>query len=225
MKFDYTYIVLFGHPVFEPMVLLTNTIFFLLSFYFFKKLAKVDQPYGRQMAWFILMLGTSTFFGAIGHAVHYMLGDLFFNTVFFISKSTSLVSVYFCFKAAYCYYSEKPDKRLINTVLGLVIALILFNLVQGTFILIEIIGGLVLIYSLVMHILMYKRTHERGSRLIITGILISFLSLFVHLFKISLHENFNNKDLAHTIMIITLFFVGNGAILNAKALDNEAKVN
>lgn len=173
------------------------------------------------MGWFLVMLGASSLFGAVCHAVHYQLGDQFFNNVFFISKSLSLVSVYFCFRAPYSYYTPKPDKRIIYTVLTAVIALMLFNLVKGTFVLIEIIGGVVLIYSLVIHILVYKRTHEKGSRLIITGIFISFLSLIVHLFKISLHEWFNNKDLAHTIMVVTIFFVGNGALLNAKALDEK----
>ena len=221
LNFDYTYIVLFGHLLFEPMVMLTNLIFFILSVYFFNTLKKSVHPYGRQMGWFILFLGTSSVFGAICHVVHYQLGDMFFNTTFFISKTLSLASIYYCFRAPYSYYTARPNKYVINTALAVIIGLMVFNFVQGTFALIEIIGGVVLIYSLVIHILVYKKTHERGSRLIIAGILISFLSIIVHLFKVSLHEWFNNKDLAHTIMIITLFFVGKGAVLNAKALDEK----
>jgi len=208
--------------MFEPMVMLTNIIFFALAIYFFNKLKNSVEPYGRQMGWFLLLLGTSALFGAVCHVVHYQLGDRFFNTVLFISKTLSLASVYFCFRAPYSYYAIKQNKYLINTVLALIISLVLFNLVYGTFALIEIIGGIVLIYSLVVHILVYRKTHERGSRLIITGIFISFLSIIVHLFKISLHEWFNNKDLAHTIMNITVFFVGKGAILNARKLDAKA---
>jgi hypothetical protein len=208
------------------MVVFTNFIFLVLAVCFFSGLIRHSrQPYARQMAFFILTLGISTGFGAVAHGAHYLLGSLFFDTVFFLSNAFSLFSVYFCFRASYTYYTPVSNKYIIGVVIGWIAVMMAFSLFKGEFLLIKIHAGIVLIYALAVHYLVYRRTHEKGSRIIIIGILISFLSIIVHSFKISLSEWFNYKDIAHAIMIITLSVIYCGVRLNVKALDEKAAMH
>lgn len=205
------------------MVILTNITLFILSAYFFVKLKNSEHLYSRQMAWFMFTLGISSCFGAVAHAVHYQLGEPFFKTAFFLTNAFSLISIYYCFRAAYTYYTDSQNKYVISFVLIWIAALMVLSLMKGEFLLIKIHAGIVLIYSLSVHYLVYRKTRERGSRIIVTGILISFLSILVHSVKFSFGEHFNYKDIAHVIMIITLILIYRGVLLNVDELEEEEK--
>jgi hypothetical protein len=218
LNFDYTYIVLGGYPVFEPMILLTNTVFFLISLYFFFKLKRIPGTYSRQMKLFLLALGVSTFFGALAHAVHYQLGVGTFRVLFSLVGLFSMLSMYYCFRAAYTVHLDgapASPKWIMGVIIYILLALIV-SLATGSFRLIEINGGLALLFSLWAHYKLYARTRGKGSFLVITGIIISMLSIVAHLAKISFHEYFNHKDVAHVIMIAALLFIGRGALLNSR---------
>jgi len=232
MNFDYTYIILFGFRIFEPMVIVTNALFFTLCALYFKRLNKSAHPYAIQMGWFMLMLGTSSVFGAIGHAVHMQLGEIFFKTVLFIMNAFSLLSIYFCFRAAYTYINlnKTPSKKYVYLVMAWVLMLLIACGIQENFALIKIHAGIVLVYSLIVHYLVYKRTQDVGNKMVVTGILISFLSITVHSLKLSIHEWFNHKDLAHVIMIVSLIVIYRGASrivqkLPAKSAEILNKIN
>lgn len=221
LNFDYTYIVLFGHVIYEPLTILTNLVFFALTVFCFRQLNDSPQRYAKQMAWFLLTLGIGSCFGALAHGVHFQLGALFFKTIFFLTNAFSLISIYFCFRSAYTYYTDEPNKYVISFVVIWVAILMVSSLIKGEFLLIKIHAGIVLMYSMAAHYLVYRKTRERGSRIIVTGILISFLSIIVHSLKISFGEHFNYKDIAHVIMIITLIFIYKGAALNIDELERK----
>jgi hypothetical protein len=206
------------------MVILTNLVLFFLSVIFYKKLKGFESAYGLQMGTFMLLMGVGSLFGALAHAVHYQLGVSFFNTIFFITNAFSLFSIYYCFKAAYTYShpSSAPPAKYVYLVLVWIIILLLISLVDGNFLLIKIHAGLVLIYSLSVHVISFVRHREPGSRLVATGIIISFFSIIVHSLKFSFDEWFNYKDIAHVIMIISLMIIYRGAKLNASRLTVSA---
>ena len=83
MKFDYTYILLGHFKVYEPMIILTNAIFFILCLMFYRRLSLFNHEYARQVAVFMLMLGMSSVFGAIGHSVHLNWENCFLKRWFF----------------------------------------------------------------------------------------------------------------------------------------------
>ncbi len=221
MNFDYTYLRIFGWQVFEPMVILTNGIMFLISLYCFRKLISYRHHYPRQMAWFILILGISGCFGAAAHAVHYQLGAGFFNTVFFISNMLSLVSIYFCFRGSYTYFNigrhQVSNKAVIGLVMTWIGILLVITFLSNKFLLIKIHAGIVLIYALAVHYLAYRK-NDRGSGVIALGIVISFFSILVHSLKFSFDEWFNYKDIAHVIMIISMIIIYRGIKINADNL-------
>ena len=218
MNFDYTYIVLSGFPVFEPMILLTNTVFFLISIYFFYRLRRIPGAYPHQMKMFLLTLGVSTFFGALAHAVHYQLGMGTFRVLFSLMGLFSMLSMYYCFRAAYTVSLDgaAPSARWINGVIIYILFALVVSLATASFRLIEINGGLALLFSLWMHYRSYSRLGGRGNFLVIMGIIISMLSIVAHVAKISFHEYFNHKDVAHVIMIVALLFIGRGALLKGR---------
>lgn len=197
----------------------TNLLFMVLSIIFYFSIARSSQPYARQMALFILFLGISSGFGAVSHGAHYAFGDLFFNVSFFLVNAFSLLSIFYCFKGPYIYSTPQPSKKVINAVKVWIAVLMVFCLLKNEFVIIKIHAGLVLIYSLIAHYRVYRKTRERGSRIIVTGILISFLSIIVHTARFSFGEWFNYKDIAHVIMVITLIMIYRGVMLNVQRLD------
>ena len=206
------------------MVLVTNTVFFILCALYFKNLNKVRHPYSKQMAWFMLMLGTSSVFGAIGHATHMQLGNVFFEIIVFLMNAFSLLSIYFCFRSAYTYMNltRNPSRLYIYVVMAWVLVLLIACGMQGNFLLIKIHAGIVLLYSLIVHYLVYKRIDDKGAQLVVVGILISFLPIIVHSLKFSMNEWFNYKDIAHVIMIISLVVIYKGAYLISGGLTQNA---
>lgn len=224
MNFDYTFITLFGFTIYEPMVIVTNSVFFILCAYYFKQLRSFSHPYAQQMSWFVFLLGISSCFGALGHAVHYQLGEIFFKIILFLMNAFSLFSIYFCFRAPYTYVhlDKALPKKYIYLTLAWVIVVLIASVIVGDFVIIKIHAALVLMYALITHYLVYKRTDDAGSALVVSGIGISFLPIIVHSLKFSINEWFNYKDIAHVIMIFSLIVIYKGARLNAIKLNAKS---
>jgi len=226
LNFDYTYAILFGLKFFEPMVIVTNFVLLLVSLYAFFKLIKFRTPYATHMARFIIIMGVSGCFGAAAHAMHYQMGKNIFDVVFFISNTMNLLAIYFCFRGSYNYSSlrVKPEnKYILGIALAWVAALIVVALINNNFLLIKIHAGIVLVYSLVIHYLRYKKYGDKGSTAIVAGIGISFLSIIVHSLHFSFSEWFNYKDIAHVIMIVSLLIIYGGIRKNAKDFASTPK--
>lgn len=222
MNFDYTYITVFGCILFEPMVMLTNGVFFVLALFYNIQLKKYSQPYIHHMRRFLFLLGVSTLFGALGHVVHYQLGHAFFSTVLFLMNAFSLAAMYFCFLGPYTYaHPQNKIKRNYNLLILVWMALVLFvcTCVQN-FVIIKIHAGVVLLYSLIVHWSMYKRHLHLGSKWIVGGILAAFLPIIVHSLKVSVGEWLNHKDIAHVLMIISLMIIYTGVSVNARELQS-----
>lgn len=224
MHFDYTYIILFGFKIWEPMVLVTNTIFFILCALYFSRLNKSQHAYSKQMAWFMLMLGTSSVFGAVGHAVHDQLGDVFFKVIVFLMNAFSLLSIYYCFRAAYTYMNleRETSKTYIYIVMGYVLILLIVSGIIQNFTIIKVHAGIVLLYSLIVHYMVYRKTNDKGAQWVVFGILTSFLPIIVHSLHFSFDDWFNYKDIAHTIMIISLIVIYKGAFKISQGLLSQA---
>lgn len=222
MEFGNTYIFLFGFKIFEPMVLLTNLIFCIFCSIFYSRLNKFKHCYSQQMARFILALGISSIFGATGHAVQKQSGDLFFEVVLFLMNSTSILGIYFCFRAAYTYshLNKQMSKKYKYFLILWIIVLLIACGVNGNFLLIKIHAGTALLYSLIVHYLVYRKNQDKGSERVVLGILLSFVPIIVHSIKFSLGEWFNYKDIAHTIMIVSLGVI----YIGAKTISNRLEV-
>lgn len=219
MEFGSTYIFLFGFKIFEPTVILTNLIIFIVCIYYYLQLKKSQYIYSKQTALFVLFMAISSCFGSTGHAIQHQMGIVFFKSILFFSHSLTFASIYFCFRAAYTLYiANQPDNKIIiTTVLISLCVIVIFSTLTANFILVKIPAGAVLIFSLVIHFLSFKKNIP-GAGQVVFGILISFLSIVVHSFKISFSEWFNHKDIAHLIIAASLIFICEGA---KKITNNE----
>ena len=198
------------------MTILTNLLIFIFSIYCFKQLSKFNHPYASSWAWFTLLVGISSCFGSTAHAVHYQLGKTFFDVIFYISNALNLISIYFCFKAAYVYYTRNklnPHKKIIYVVIAWVTCLLIYALIKNSFAIIKINAGIVLVYSILVHILIFKQTKDKGSKLVVVGIAVSFFSIIIHSFKLSIDVWFNYKDIAHLIILFSLIIIFKGVKL------------
>lgn len=223
MNFDYTYIHLFGLKIFEPMAILTNFVIFVFCVYYFNQLNKYSLKYPKQMATFLLSMGISSCFGSIAHGAHYQLGDVFFKLILFASHALNLMAVYFCFMAAntYSHNYKRPNKYLQKIVLAIFFILLVIAFIYGNFIVVKLPAGAVLVYSLIVHAKGYTKLKD-GSIYIVQGIAISFLSIIIHSFKISVSDWFNYKDIAHLIIVVSVIFIAKGTKANSLGLINDS---
>lgn len=208
------------------MVIVTNVTLFILCVLFNKKLKSLGSVYGRQMGLFMLMMGVGSLFGAVAHAVHFQAGDLFFKTVLFLTNAFSLLSIYFFFRAAYTFVNpfNAPSAKYINLVVVWIGILLVISLVKGNFLLVKIHAGIVLLYSLGAHLFSFIKTKEAGAKAVVIGIFIAFLSIIAHSLRLSFHEWFNYKDIAHVIMIISLVTIYLGAKVNSLRLNAKQAI-
>lgn len=212
MNFDYTYITIFGVIVFEPVTIFTNILVALFCLYSYLKINLFKFKLANQWAWFFLLIGVSSLIGSAAHGAHFQLGKFFFKTTLFLMNAVSLIAIYFCFKAANTYSTiNKPNASRYATyfVIFWILILLVFTFIKNDFLLIKIHAGIVLVYSLTVHYLTYRK-NQKGSGFITAGILISFLSIIVHSMKFSFSDWFNYKDIAHVIMLLSLYFIYQG---------------
>jgi hypothetical protein len=80
-------------------------------------------------------------------------------------------------------------------------------LVQN-FIVVVINTALGLIPVMVLHLRLQR---SAADKMLAYGIMISFLTVIVHGFKISMHAYFNHNDLAHILIMVSLWFMYKGA--------------
>jgi hypothetical protein len=213
MEFGDTYILLFGYQIFEPITILTNLFIFAVSIFYFKLLFGFPVAYTRNMALFVLMTGLGSFFGSIAHGAQHQLGILFFKVVLFLMHASTLVSAYFCFTGSYHLQlgNKERNKVVLALVVGLLTVLLILATMSGSFVLMKVAAGLALAYMLLVHIVAFRK-ELKGSGWVISGIFISFSSIFVHSFKLSIDEWFNHKDIAHLIICLSLIIICKGIL-------------
>jgi hypothetical protein len=217
VNFDYTYLILFGKIIFEPVTILTNLLIAFFCFYAFSGCSRIKTKLATQWAWFFMLIGISSLLGSVAHGVHFQLGNSFLQIVIFLMNSVSLVAIYFCFKAANITLAKgKGQNRFVDIfVITWIILLLVITFMQNNFVLIKIHAGIVLTYSLIIHFLANKKP---GNAFIAWGIIISFLSIVVHSLHLSFSEWFNYKDIAHVIMVISLATIYRGVMLRLRTV-------
>lgn len=210
MNFDYTYIVVGGFLVFEPMIIVSNSILFVLSLIFFFRLRQWKSLYAANMRRFMLMVGIGGIFGAICHSVHYQNGKPFFNLMLFGMNGFSLLGAHFCAKAGYFLQTDSGNRKILLIWNLLVAVLLVYAFVLGDFTIVKVVAGVALLYTLIIHLNHYRVTRSSGSLYVLYAIASSVVSLLVHSARITLDEWFNYKDLAHVFMIVAqvLFYTG-----------------
>lgn len=214
MVFHYSSISLFGFTLYEPVTILTNLFILVACLFAYKNLQAVKSQHAFQWAMFFLLIGISSVVGSFGHGIHMQLGDIFFKAVLFFMNAASFIAIYFCFKAANTHFFKSKNKhaKIIDSLIVLWLIIVLFvSLKLNNFIVVKIHAGAVLLYSIILHYIHLRKSKD-GSELVVLGILISFLSIFVHSIKLNIHSDwFNYKDISHLVMMASVIVIYLGA--------------
>ena len=205
------------------MAILTNLLIFLVALYYYLNLKTIKGKYAEQTAKFVLLIGIATCVSALAHGMQLQMGENIFRIILFVSHLFNLTALYFCFKAAYTYQLQnKGENKLISFgAIVITCSLIIFSILTRSFLIIKIPAGIVLSYSLIVHFIGIKNK-DKGSGIFVAGILIAFLSILVHTLRISFHQWFNHKDIAHIIIVVSLVFMCKGVKLISEFQNSES---
>ena len=190
----------------DLLICIISLVFYYIINRFHKK-----ESFERKWSHFYLWMFISTFIGTFAHGARFYMTDNLFNILWMIMNIAGLISTYYSIYAtiSYANYSNNLEVKTINALTSVVLGFVGLTLFFNTFLLVKIFAGMGLIYIFYTH-LRYYQIGIIGNGNIIFGIGVSFLTVFVHTFKISLHKHFNYKDISHLIMIISLCFIFTG---------------
>jgi hypothetical protein len=212
LNLHYTYISLFGFKLFEPVTILTNSIITIYCLFVYFRTQQFNHQISRHWGIFFLLMAVSSMLASLTHGIHDQLGEAFLRNSWILMNSVSLIGIYFFYRATFIYsnLNKEHTSQLFNYAAFVwMISLLVATYFLNNFLLIKIHAGIVLFYSLIVHLITFKNS-QAGSGHIVAGIIISFLSIFVHSFKLSFGEWFNYKDISHVIVLTSMVFLFKG---------------
>ena len=215
-----TYLHIGELTIFEPVTSITDFLISALTFYFYLSLKHVSNKTESTTNWalFFLFMSLATFLGGFAHGFFIAQKETGFFVFWLPMQIVNCISIYFGQKATLAsvmrnsHYKNEWRTSYIIQLIIFIPAIILFRNYLVT--IIENVIGLVPI--MVMH---YRNKEKNRAFLRIgNSIAISFITAIVHIAKISFHDYFNNKDLAHVFIIISFMVLYKGIKESATSL-------
>lgn len=206
---------LFGLTIMEPMVTFTDLWITAVCVYAFIQLKKLNKKgkVHQYMRWYFSIMALATFLGGIlGHAFQYSVGLSWKLPGWLISMLAVMAIERASIMHAQPVFSRRAGKILevTNIVELLTFAVITFSTLNFFFIQVHSAYGLGLVV-LPLHFMVYRRTHNEGSRIFFLSVLFATLAAFFYTSKIGISVWFNHLDVAHTVMAISMYFFYRGA--------------
>lgn len=195
----------------EPVTAFTDYIITILGFYFYHQLSKKKKDnVTRNWSRFFGLLGLSTLLGGSSHAFFALHEGLSYKIVWLMMQIVNGIAVYFAQQATFnaiLINSEHANKWKLSYTIQLIVFIFLLLLFQKY--LVTIIENAVgLIPVMLLH--MFSKSKEDYYKKIGYGILISFITAVVHGTKLSLHAYFNYNDIAHILIMASLYIMYRG---------------
>lgn len=195
----------------EPTTTFTDYLISLLCFVFFYNL-KNNKSVASINNWknFFLFFGVSTIVGGCAHAFFEFHAGLGYKTLWLAMQVLSGFAVYFAqmatFNSVLQNSKNKNNWRLTYAIQLCVFIAAVF--IFQNFLVVVLDNAIGLIPVMVLHFTDPKKI--KASKFIAYGILISFLTAFVHVAKLSWNANFNSNDISHILLMVSLsvVFVG-----------------
>lgn len=188
------YISINSFIVYEPTTVLTDCIIFGLSVIFFLKLSNLSKDFAvKNWKFFFLFFGLSAFIGAFSHAFYEIHEGLGYKSFWLTMQIFNGVAVLF---AQLATFNKRFNLIFIIQLILFVAAVFIFQ----KFVVVIINNAISLIPIMVYS---FKNLHKKIGY----GILISFATALVHGFKISIHTFFNYNDIAHILIVLSLYIM------------------
>lgn len=198
----------------QPVTTLTGLVITGVCLLFYYRLNNISSTNICTHYWklFFLNMSTSTALGACSHAFFEIHAGIGYNSFWLTTQVFNAIAIYMAQQAtlysALNKTSNTTKKRWDIYSKGLLIVVIVAVFLFHNFLVTVANATLGLMPIMVIHFIDSSR--EPSSRWIAYGILLSFLTAFVHLFKIGISPYFNHLDIAHLLIVVNLSWVYRG---------------
>jgi len=205
---------IFGITIMEPMSLVTNLFISSICLFAFLKLRSLNKKGAshKYLRSFFLLMAIATFLGGtLGHAFQYI-----FNPSWqLISWLPAMVAVFLMERVAIIQATPFMNNTTLRflKIVGLIVltasSLLSIYTVDFLFVMLQSVYSLLFI-ALPLHGVVYFRTQNIGSGIISLNIVFLILVAFIYVKELSLGLWFNHLDIAHTILVLSmyLFYIG-----------------
>jgi hypothetical protein len=205
-----TSVLIAGLKIMEPVAAITDLMITVLCVYIFLTLYK-PQRINRHWPFFFLVMGVSTFCGAIAHGGKAEMNQDAFLFVWLTMQLLICLANYIAQMATLeSYFPGHPRIRAFRMVCLLQL-FVFFGLVvyMQAFWIASLNTALSLIPIMIIN-MSHKRRDRNASAYIAGGISVAFVTAIVHSQKISLHRWFNYKDISHVLIMISFYLMFTG---------------
>ncbi|MEZ5014715.1 MAG: hypothetical protein R2794_10535 [Chitinophagales bacterium] len=201
-----------GLTISEPVTSFTDVILAIISIALCIRIrVRMHESYFTN-AWrfFFLFMGLSTGIGAVAHGIG-TLHSAAFSTLWMVMNLCCSVAVYWALRATILFTRITPPwNKIFQAVnVGTLISFIGLTLFNNDFEIFKIHAAVGLFLIFLTHLIAYFRSHQ-GSGWIVSGMLLSFLTVLIHTRQISISNWFNYKDISHVIMMGSLLLIYGG---------------
>jgi len=197
----------------EPMTAFTDIIIACTSFLLVGRIRNRlnESFFNNNWRMFFLFMGISTSLGTIAHALNGSEAISLFNIFWMGMILSSSVAVFFSLQATIRFMRLRPVTRKWFEYANQAILLLFFanTLFYSDFEIFKFHAAAALSIIFSTHLVAWSRQHN-GSGWIVGGMLLSFLTVFIHSVQFSLSRWFNYKDISHVIMVLSLVFIYTG---------------
>jgi hypothetical protein len=198
-----------GFVIYEPTTVFTDVVISILCFVFVKNL-KANTPAVKNWKLFFLFFGLGTFVGACSHAFFNLHAGIAYKSFWLPMQVLNILSVYFAQLGTYhsIVINSKNAKAWLLSYRIQVIVFAIAVFIFHNFLVVVIDNTLGLIPIMVLYYM--NRNKNEGYTVLANGIVISFLTVIVHGTKLSLHAYFNSNDIAHILIMFSLYYMYSG---------------
>lgn len=196
----------------EPVTAFTGYIITILCFYFYFHLKRIANTSVTIIHWshFFLFLGFASFTGACSHAFFSVHQGFGYKSFWLSMQALNILSVYGAQQATlHSVLQHSKNKKYWGWFYKIQLCLFLIAVfVFHNFLVVIINTAIGLIPIMVLHFMNLKKVDT--DKWVGYGILVFFLPAIVHVKKISLHAYFNYNDIAHILVMISLYLMYKG---------------
>jgi hypothetical protein len=184
-----------------------------VAFYFFFSINKIKSKKRSVMNWskFFLFLGISTFLGGIAHAIHDRQNNFVYDIVWLAMQLGSGFSVFYAQSAAFrSEVRNRKTQKLLHKVAFIQLMLFIPSVIYFFSFKVVALNSSIGLIELVVLFLPIGIQNWKHKTLICTGVLISFLTVYVNTTKLSFASWFNYNDISHVIMFVSILMICRG---------------
>lgn len=199
-------IYLFSYLIDEPVTAFTDIILCCSCIMFG---LNVGKSHAKYWAAFFYVVALAAFFAAFGHGLFVSKN----NSFQLISRSFNITAVYIASLASIVFLKNKKIEYFLKifSLIQLLVALVCIAIYYEFWVvkwdailgLGVIVGGIHIFYAI---------GGNKGSLLVLVGVIINAFTAYIHSNKISISKWFNHNDIGHIMLILGFYFMAKGAI-------------